>query len=114
MEQEPIELKLALQQMAVKDASLVLFGFIFAWADKQGWWTREQIVEIVRNAHDRPAPFPSSLMPEVPEDLTTEIEKMTKIYNKEWQSFFAILERRFKDDPRDQWRVIPGGKAVKL
>src|SRR5215831_6458491 len=113
MEQEPIELKLALQQMAVKDASLVLFGFIFAWAEKQGWWTREQIVEVVRNAHDHPAPFPLS-SPEAAEDLTIEFEKMTKIYNKEWQSFFAILERRFKDDPRDQWRVIPGGKAVKL
>ena len=114
MEQEPIELKLAFQQMAVKDASLVLFGFIFAWAEKQGWWTREQIVEIVRNAHDRPAPFPSSLLPDVSEDLAIEIEKMTKIYNKEWQSFFTILERRFKDDPRDQWRVILGGKTTKL
>jgi len=114
MEQEATELRFAFQQMAVKDASLVLFGFIFAWAEKQGWWTREQIVEIVRNAHDRPAPFPSSLLPDVSEDLAIEIEKMTKIYNKEWQSFFAILERRFRNDPRDLWRVIPGGKTAKL
>jgi hypothetical protein len=94
MEQEPIELKLAFQQMAVKDASLVFFGLIFVWAVKQGWLTREQIVEVVRNARDRPAPFPLSLMPEVPEDLAIEIEK--------------------KDDPHDHWRVIPGGKTVKL
>jgi hypothetical protein len=52
-------------------------------------------------------------MSEVPEDLAIEIEKMAKIYNNEWQSFFTILEQRFKDDPRDHWRVIPGGKTAK-
>jgi len=108
-ELETHQIRLAIEQMAVKDATLTLFAYIFMWAKQQGWWTQEQAVQTVQAAHDYPTPWPS---PPVSEEVIN-------IYNEEWRSFFAGIQRRIADDPtkplgpkdpRDLWRVIPGGK----